>query len=112
MPQTARQRAALERLQKPLPARERLCALRELAGLGEKAFGVELAFGVPGDHVSGPTVHEWEHGTRTPGEANRKKIERWTIEAIRKLGVAVRPVFEGDWDAPPASELPEASPCP
>lgn len=103
--------AALERLrtQSPMNARERLCALREASGLSEDGLGDELA--KYGGGVSGPTVHEWEHGSRRPGEDNKGRIERWSIEAVRKLGVDVRPIFVGDWSTAPRtpSDRPEAA---
>jgi DNA-binding transcriptional regulator YiaG len=94
--------AALERLraQEQMDAPERLCALREASRLSEEGLGELLA--EFGGKVSGPTVHEWEHRSRRPGEENKQKLERWSIEAIRKLGVATRPVFVGDWPSPAA----------
>jgi transcriptional regulator with XRE-family HTH domain len=102
MTREQRRVAALERLKtrSVVMPRERLRALREAAGLGEKALGDKF-------DVEGPSVHDWEKGKRDPREENRKKIEAWSIEVIRALGVDVRPIFAGDWPHASAS-APEA----
>lgn len=104
MTREERRTRALERLKDraPLVPRERLRALREAAGIGEKALG-KGTFG-----VSGPTVHEWEMGTRDPKPENRQKIEAWSIEIIRDLGVDVRPIYAGDWPRANAAQASEA----
>lgn len=95
--------AALERLGKRgLGPGERLCALREASNLSERSLGQALAR-YAGDSVSGPTVHEWEHGSRRPGDANRRGIERWSKVALKALDLAQDPIRVADWDAPAQS---------
>jgi transcriptional regulator with XRE-family HTH domain len=104
MTRNERRERALQRLQERTATepRVRLRDLREASGIGEEALA-KRCFG-----VSGPTVHDWEHGRRAPTEENRRKIEAWSIERIRELGVDVRPIFATDWPHAVGAPSPEA----
>lgn len=75
--------AALQRLldeKKPLPAPQRLLALREALGLTQTKLGEHLG-------ASCPAVGSWEAAEKTPSGENPLLLERWSEAAARRLNV-------------------------